>query len=101
MDESAYVMDEAEIRAILAQGARDAAAFARLRRALGLAPAELGALLGLSEEAVARFETGAESPDAETWSLLERLVDDHLRLRGKVRDPGEWIGRGGGEPGGG
>lgn len=100
MEESAHVMDEAEVRAILAEGARDAAAFARLRVALGLARDELGALLGVPEERVIRWEIGADAPDADTWSLLERLVLDHLALRAKVRDPGEWIGDGRGGSGG-
>ena len=87
-------IDEAELGALLARGDRDARTFGRLRAALGLAPDEMAALLGLRAEDVARFETGAGAPDAATWSLLEQLVRDHLALRAKVRDPGEWIGDG-------
>lgn len=100
MDEPAYVMDEGEVRNLLAQGARDAATFARMRVALGLARDELGALLSVPEERVTRWEIGADAPDADTWSLLERLVLDHLALRAKMRDPGEWIGEGRGGSGG-
>jgi DNA-binding transcriptional regulator YiaG len=86
-------VDETELRALLDRGVRDAAALAGLRAALGLERAEMGALLGVSEEHVIRWETGADAPDAATWSLLERLVRDHLALRAKLRDPGEWIAR--------
>jgi DNA-binding transcriptional regulator YiaG len=104
--DGAYVMvldaeTEESVRKLIAEQRRDAPTFARLRAALALERDELAALLALSEEDVARFETGADAPDAETWSLLERLVSDHLTLRSKVRDPGEWIGGGRGEPGGG